>query len=325
MTERRDRGARTPNRAPFYELEEEVGVDQYRPERRPRRAYPAPRRSGRRRRHMEQLVVVLVILVAALLCLGRILLPPRVKDEQTGGGQIGDVQDGGTDTDQGGGFITLDEDEQKLREILSQPDRYPQALRELAEKNPEALDYVYQYPELHQQTPDIDLSAEAASGEVPLLLQWDTRWGYRSYGSGLIGYTGCGPTCMSMVAIYLTGNADYDPAAVAEYAQAQGYYAEGSGTDWEFMNQGCAGFGLQSEVLPLDEGRMTTSLDEGRPLICAMGPGDFTDNGHFIVVTGYTGQGFTIRDPNSPRRSAQVWSFDQLSGQIKNIWAFSKA
>ena len=93
MTERRDRGARTPNRAPFYEWEEEVGVDQYRPERRPRRAYPAPRRSGRRRRHMEQLVVVLVILVAALLCLGRILLPPRVKDEQTGGGQIGDVQD----------------------------------------------------------------------------------------------------------------------------------------------------------------------------------------------------------------------------------------
>ena len=60
-----------------------MGVDQYRPERRPRRAYPAPRRSGRRRRHMEQLVVVLVILVAALLCLGRILLPPRVKDEQT--------------------------------------------------------------------------------------------------------------------------------------------------------------------------------------------------------------------------------------------------
>lgn len=77
MTERRDRGARTPNRAPFYELEEEVGVDQYRPERRPRRAYPVPRRSGRRRRHMEQLVVVLVILVAALLCLGRILLPPE--------------------------------------------------------------------------------------------------------------------------------------------------------------------------------------------------------------------------------------------------------
>ena len=39
----------------------------------------------------------------------------------------------------------------------------------------------------------------------------------------------------------------------------------GAGTDWEFMNQGCAGFGLQSEVLPLDEGRMTTALDEAGP------------------------------------------------------------
>ena len=163
MTERRDRSARTPNRAPFMSGRkrwEWTSTDRSsRPGgRTPPRAAPAEDAG---------------IWSSWLWCWsywsprcsvwGRILLPPRVKDEQTGGGQIGDVQDGGTDTDQGGGFITLDEDEQKLQEILSQPDRYPQALRELAEKNPEALDYVYQYPELHQQTPEIDLSAEAAS------------------------------------------------------------------------------------------------------------------------------------------------------------------
>ena len=103
-----------------------------------------------------------------------------------------------------------------------------------------------------------------------------------------------------------------DPAAVAEYAQTQGYYAEGSGTDWEFMNQGLLlALACSPKCFLLDEGRMTTALDEGRPPDLRHGPGRLTDNGHFIVVTGYTGQGFTIRDPNSPRRSAQVWSFDQ--------------
>lgn len=286
-----------------------------------RKAVRRRRRSSGLRYSLNLVIAVLMICLSAALCLGRILSGPAQEEQEdvTAGGGGYTTPDLSEDADQ------EDQNAQMLQEILNHPEVYPQDLRDLAQKNPEALEYVCQYPQRKDQTTEIDLSAEAASGEIPLLLQWDARWGYQSYGSGLIGYTGCGPTCMSMVAIYLTGNADYDPATVAEYAQTEGYYAEGSGTDWEFMNQGCAGFGLQSEVLPLDEGRMTTALDEGRPLICAMGPGDFTDNGHFIVVTGYTGQGFTIRDPNSPRRSAQVWSFDQLSGQIKNIWAFSKA
>ncbi len=45
---------------------------------------------------------------------------------------------------------------------------------------------------------------------------------------------------------------------------------------------------------------LPAALAAGVPLICAMGPGDFTGNGHFIVVTGYDGEGFSIRDPNSP-------------------------
>ena len=57
------------------------------------------------------------------------------------------------------------------------------------------------------------------------------------------------------------------------------------------------------------------------PDLCP-GSRDFTDAGHFIVITGYTGEGFTICDPNSPQRSAQVWTFARLKGQVKNVWAF---
>jgi predicted double-glycine peptidase len=67
---------------------------------------------------------------------------------------------------------------------------------------------------------------------------------------------------------------------------------------------------------------MVAALSAGTPIICSMGPGDFTDNGHFIVLTGYTGDGFTVNDPNSPQRSSQIWTFQQLKGQIRNLWAY---
>jgi ABC-type bacteriocin/lantibiotic exporter with double-glycine peptidase domain len=88
------------------------------------------------------------------------------------------------------------------------------------------------------------------------------------------------------------------------------------------MSEGCEEFGLSAKEIALDEGVMAAALNAGKPIICSMGPGDFTDNGHFIVLTGYTGDAFTINDPNSPQRSSQVWTFDQLKGQIRNLWAY---
>lgn len=205
--------------------------------------------------------------------------------------------------------------------VIENADEIPEELLELAENNPETLDFVQQYPELHSTHPDIDLSEEAQSGSVPLLLQWDTRWGYESYGSGMIAWTGCGPTCLSMAALYLTGNAAVTPLEVAHYAEENGYYAEGQGTAWTLMSEGSAHFGLSAEELPLSEARMRQTLVDGGVVICAMGPGDFTTTGHYIVLTGCNSEGFTVNDPNSILRSGQVWDYDTLSGQIRNLWA----
>ena len=278
-------------------------------------------RTGRNLRLSRQLLVVLLVAYfSAGLCLGRMILAP-------GRGALGATPAGGSDP-MPDLPQDLDESEQnalKLEQIRNHPELYPQALQELAEKNPEALDYVYQYPELHDQTPKIDLKAEAAGDKIHLLLQWDPRWGYQSYGSGLIGYTGCGPTCLSMVALYLTGNASCDPATVARYAEQEGYYVSGSGTAWALMETGCQHFGLTSEDIAFEEHQMAAQLQAGKPLICVLGPGDFTDAGHFIVITGYTGEGFTICDPNSPQRSSQIWTFARLEGQVKNVWAFCRS
>ncbi len=275
------------------------------------------RRRKRRRRRLRLLAAGVAVLAAALLLRwvfgGR---QPENRGETAGTEEAGDTEIPLEHTGVSWG-------EDKLSYITSHPELYNQDLIELAQKNQEALDYVYQYPELFGQETEIDLSAEAAGDTVPLLIQWDARWGYYEYGSGLIGYTGCGPTCLSMVALYLTGDADYTPVYVADYAEEHGYYVSGSGTSWTLMSEGCAGLGLSARELPMVESTMISALDAGQPIICNVGPGDFTDTGHYIVLTGYGDGGFTVNDPNSPERSARVWTFDQLNGQVRNLWAFS--
>lgn len=214
--------------------------------------------------------------------------------------------------------------EEKLEHIRTSGD-YPECFVETAEKCPQTIDYVYNYPLLKDKIFAIDLSAEARSRNVPLFIQWDERWGYEPYGAGFIGTCGCGPTCLSMAAVYLTKNAEYSPLYVARMAELNGYCVPGNGSTWTLISEGGALLGLSVHELPLWEQAMKNALDGGAVLILALGPGDFTASGHFIVVTGYTDLGFSVNDPNSRENSAAVWSYERLSAQISNLWSLSQA
>lgn len=211
--------------------------------------------------------------------------------------------------------------------VLRNLDLYPEDLLAFVARFPEAMSYAASYLDFDRMNiqQEIDLSNEVTLGEIPLLIQWDTRWGYVTYGDGMIGYTGCGPTCLSMVSIYYNGWNNNDPAAIAKFAEANGYYVNGSGSSWTLMSQAAVNFGLSASEVILDENAMAKALGEGKPIICAMGPGVFTDNGHYIVLTGYENGAFTIHDPNSPANSARTWTFSELKDQIRNIWSFTKA
>lgn len=201
----------------------------------------------------------------------------------------------------------------------------PDELLSLKEAEPELAAFVDGYPACHDVEFQIDLSAEAQSGTIPLLLQWDRRWGYHTYGSSWIATTACGPTCLSMVAIGLTGDATADPLRISRYADEHGYFVEGSGTSWTLISEGCTDFGLKAWEVPLHAGSMCQELNSGHPIICALGPGDFTAKGHFIVLTGYDDTGFTVNDPNSAIRSARTWSYEALEPQIRGLWALCPA
>lgn len=196
----------------------------------------------------------------------------------------------------------------------------PQKLQELYENNEDAREFVLGYMENKNKVYTIDLSEYENCNQVPLLMQWDERWGYENYSGDLFGLTGCGPTCLSMAAIYLKQNIAYNPKWMKEFSEEQGYSVEGSGSSWTLISEGAAKLGIGVMELPLDEDIMKNSLSDNSVIIAVVGPGDFTASGHFIVITGYTENGFKINDPNSYKNSGRQWSYDELYGQIRNIW-----
>ena len=195
---------------------------------------------------------------------------------------------------------------------------YPKSLIDLLERNPETEEFVLNYP--NREETDYDISGYDRS-TVPLFLQWDSRWGYEKYGSDMIAITGCGPTCLAMVGYYLTGDADtYDPANIAAFSEKNGYYATGYGSSWTLISEGAVKLGLDVTEIPLVEKRIKDNLAVGNPVICAMGAGDFTSSGHYIVLIGLEDGKFIVNDPNSPENSEKLWSYEQIQGQIRNLW-----
>ncbi len=209
--------------------------------------------------------------------------------------------------------------EEELSEIMHSA-KYPGQLKELAQKNEEAINFVYDYPTEHEKEHTIDLTEEASMDTVPLLIQWDERWGYEKYSGNFLAASGCGPTTLSMVVLYLTGNAEASPLAVAEYSKEAGYSVDGSGSAWALISEGCRHYGVRAKSMSVDAEKMKAQLDAGNLIVVNVGPGDFTDTGHFMVITGYDDEGFSINDPNSIVRSGQRWSFETLSSQIRAAW-----
>lgn len=210
---------------------------------------------------------------------------------------------------------------QSMLDDIMNSTQYPKQLKDLALKNEEALEFVYDYPAEHVKEHTIDLTEEASMDSVPLFVQWDKRWGYEKYSGNFFAASGCGPTTLSMVVVYLTHDREASPIAVAKYSKEAGYSVDGLGSSWTLISEGCRHYGVKAKAVALDESRMKAELDEGHPIVVNVGPGDFTDTGHFMVITGYDDEGFSINDPNSIEKSGKRWLFRNISSQIRAVWS----
>lgn len=165
--------------------------------------------------------------------------------------------------------------------------------------------------------------AEWRQGQMPYLYQTDRAWASEPYAGSTVGEAGCGPTCMSMVYVYLTGRTDLDPAAMSRFSDQNGYVMDGM-TAWAFMTDGAAQLGLNASEVPADAASVAAELAAGRPIIASVRPGDFTSSGHFIVLAGMDENGrLIVHDPNSASRSAETWDMDRVLGQCAGLWSYA--
>lgn len=212
-----------------------------------------------------------------------------------------------------------------IQQVVENAGNYPKQLLEALANNPEQADFAAHYLENKGTVTGEGLTDSEKAQEFPLFLQWDPRWGYASYGDGsVVGLSGCGPTALSMVLWYLTGNEELTPDKVADYSMKKGYYISGTGTAWLLLEDVPPLYGIWVSQPEADASTMRQALDRGDIIILSMGPGDFTIGGHFIVIYGYTEEGFLINDPNCVARSRRTWTWEELKDQTKHMWVFSK-
>ena len=203
----------------------------------------------------------------------------------------------------------------EVQPMLDEPSRWPADVAALLARNEEALGFVLAYPSLIDAAPPARVE-EAVRGSFPTLLQWDARWGCTPYGGSILAITGCGPTALSVVACGLTGDASLTPAAIAAWAQRQGY-AGADGTSWELMRSGCEHFGLVRAGAFTHGSRRVRRAGSRAAHHLQHAPRRFTTAGHFIVLTGTQDGLLCVVVPNSPARSASLWEYSRLEPQIK--------
>lgn len=240
-------------------------------------------------------------------------------------------------TDQYGAELNaLYQSSPELEQLILNRQDYPDWLVEYLIKHSEAMEWVLGYPEAMKKTEEerdgevlmsVDLRYFQVRNQIPFYLQWDQAWGYAAYGNGLIAVDGCGPTCLSMVATGLMGDATLTPKKMADFSVQEGYYTEDNATDWNLMQAGASKLGLR--VIQMDtwsKSAIQEQLRAGHPLICSMGPGDFTSQGHFIVLVDLAEDGSVIvNDPNSRVNSRKKWDAQKLLDQMKGMWAYTAA
>ena len=122
-----------------------------------------------------------------------------------------------------------------------------------------------------------------------------------------------------MAASYLLGNRDMNPAWMASYAENNNYTLEG-GTNWTLMSDGATGLGIDVTPITAEQDRIERNLDVGNLVMCLMGPGDFTTSAQYILIVGYSDEGYEIRDPGSSARTSIRWQFDTIAPQMEGCW-----
>lgn len=212
--------------------------------------------------------------------------------------------------------------DKRYNEVIKNSKEYQKDVLELLYKNDETLDFVLSKSNFRMPGIFVKIDKECGNGVIPILQQWDPKWGWYKYGENILALNGCGPTSLAMVITGLTGNDGINPMEIAKYSDENGYH-EKAGTNWDLMTDIVEKYGVKGRRISVAKESFENALNSGNPIICSVGPGYFTKEGHFIVISGIKDGKLIIHDPNSIKNSKKLWEFNDIKNQIKAAWAYS--
>ncbi len=198
-------------------------------------------------------------------------------------------------------IVQLAHRDSRAQAIVDAPEAYPPEYLDLLARNSETLEFVLGYPAHHGDAPGQSLTEPLDT--MPLLLQWDMRWGYQPYGESTVAVSGCAPACLSMAAAYLTGDPTLTPYRVAQFAAEQGYYVPGAGDKLVAAERGraLAGRTVPPAYARPGAGRRCAGRGPSGDLLYAAGR--FYDRG--TLYCAVRPRGWRVYGPRSEQRGAE--------------------
>lgn len=175
-------------------------------------------------------------------------------------------------------------------------------------------------------------SVNTGLGNMVYYNQHDSRWAnYLWGGSDPLTTFGCGPTALAMIVASFTDN-PVTPPDMAKWADDNNFRSPGLGSKHNLIPETLNAFGLEAQSqYVLTPEAISSTLNFGKIMVALMGPGHFTEGGHFIILTGTTPDGqITVADPQSYENTMVSWDPALILSEVKAcdfggpIWAISK-
>jgi hypothetical protein len=187
--------------------------------------------------------------------------------------------------------------------------------------------------------------------ETPMFLQYDPQWGTTMYSSinnpsQTIASSACGPVSFAMVLSHFNKISEIEDSVIksfqgskiyrlvlssTQYALEKRFRTAENGTATKFLESSGEAVGLkveyisQQNAISKDSSKIKSHLENGKPIIASMGPGNFTQSGHYILLSGMKDNVVIVNDPNSEARSNQGWRLETiLSESNHGFWLYSQ-
>ncbi len=221
-------------------------------------------------------------------------------------------------------LVPVLERNEKISWIAANTSKYTDPrIIELALREPDAIDFVYNYP---TNPPSVGpYNKGVQKGTAPVLYCWNNNWGAVNYGGLPLAVTGSGPTVLSMAYMGTFGKTDKTPADMAELAKSGGYVTEKGVTVADFFTNSCEKVGLNCKVADKTEQTVSLALSKRHFLIAHLTSNNRQqDGGHWILIADHAQTGaLVVHDPTSTENTKQLWDGAQLLTNVDELFVIS--